>query len=149
MKHVHSGPLEVNRSSDAAPAADYGARFVQDRAAVITEPHDLEALAWSCGIDTEETYILAAPAAEPGARFRARPCGGLTEPHDLEALAWACGICPEEAAILAAPAAEPGTRSANDRAAVVTSAISANISRRTDCLGPLRAHRHCGRARRH
>ena len=27
----------------------------------ITEPHDLEALAWSCGIDTEETYILRPP----------------------------------------------------------------------------------------
>jgi hypothetical protein len=35
----------------------------------ITEPLDLEALAWSCGFDTEETYILAAPAAEPDARF--------------------------------------------------------------------------------
>ena len=35
----------------------------------ITEPHDLEALAWSCGIDTEETYIPAAPAADHGARF--------------------------------------------------------------------------------
>lgn len=32
------------------------------------EPHDLEALAWSCGIDTDETYIPAAPAAERGAR---------------------------------------------------------------------------------
>ena len=29
MKHVHSGPLEVNCSSDAAPAAEPGARFVQ------------------------------------------------------------------------------------------------------------------------
>jgi len=27
----------------------------------ITEPHDLEALAWSCGIDTEKTYILRPP----------------------------------------------------------------------------------------
>ena len=27
----------------------------------ITESHDLEALAWSCGIDTEETYILRPP----------------------------------------------------------------------------------------
>ena len=27
----------------------------------ITEPHDLEALAWSCGIDTEETFILRPP----------------------------------------------------------------------------------------
>lgn len=36
MKHVHSGPLEVNRGPDAAPAADHGARFAQDRAAVVT-----------------------------------------------------------------------------------------------------------------
>ena len=35
----------------------------------ITEPHDLEALAWSCGMDTEETYIPAAPAADHSARF--------------------------------------------------------------------------------
>ena len=35
----------------------------------ITEPHDLEALAWACGIGPEEASILAAPAAEPGARF--------------------------------------------------------------------------------
>jgi hypothetical protein len=34
-----------------------------------SEPLDLEALAWSCGIDTEETYIPAAPAADHGARF--------------------------------------------------------------------------------
>ena len=35
----------------------------------ITEPLDLEALAWSCGIDTEETYIPAAPAADHSACF--------------------------------------------------------------------------------
>jgi hypothetical protein len=35
----------------------------------LTEPHDLEALAWSCGIDTDETYIPAAPAADHSARF--------------------------------------------------------------------------------
>jgi hypothetical protein len=34
-----------------------------------TEPHDLEALAWACGVGPEEASILAAPAAEPGARF--------------------------------------------------------------------------------
>ena len=35
----------------------------------ITEPHDLEALAWACGVGPKEASILAAPAAEPGARF--------------------------------------------------------------------------------
>src|SRR4051794_32355745 len=35
----------------------------------ITEPHDLEALAWACGIGPEEASVLAAPAAEPDARF--------------------------------------------------------------------------------
>ena len=33
------------------------------------EPHDLEALAWACGVDPEEASILAAPTAELGARF--------------------------------------------------------------------------------
>ena len=69
MKHVHSGPHDVNDDRDAAPAADHGARFVQDPAAVVTEPHDLEALAWSCGIGPEEASILAAPPAEHGARI--------------------------------------------------------------------------------
>jgi hypothetical protein len=36
MKHLHSGPLDVNRDPDAAPAAERGARFAQDRAAVVT-----------------------------------------------------------------------------------------------------------------
>ena len=36
MKDVHLGPLEVNRGPDAAPAAECGARFAQDRAAVVT-----------------------------------------------------------------------------------------------------------------
>lgn len=36
MKPVHSGPLEVNRGPNAAPAADHGACFAQDRAAVVT-----------------------------------------------------------------------------------------------------------------
>jgi hypothetical protein len=35
----------------------------------ITEPLDLEALAWSCGIDTKETCIPAAPAADHSACF--------------------------------------------------------------------------------
>jgi hypothetical protein len=33
------------------------------------EPHDLEALAWACGVGPEEASILAAPTAEPGARL--------------------------------------------------------------------------------
>jgi hypothetical protein len=109
------GPEEA--SILAAPAAEPGARFAKDRAAVA---HDLEALAWACGIGPEEASILAAPAAEPGARF-AKDRAAVA--HDLEALAWACGIGPEEASILAVPAAEPGARFAKDRAAVVTTAI--------------------------
>jgi hypothetical protein len=36
MRDVHNGPLEVNRGPDAAPAADRGERFAQDRAEIVT-----------------------------------------------------------------------------------------------------------------